>query len=234
MSENKPRTRAETAMPQPRKSNVFIFVIALAAVLLLGLGAKGFLNSQKLHRQVVALQRQLAALEKRGQQTDLRVAELARELAVQAVRRQQAQIRQARRALYRLKPMFKENPGLAGAVSRMQAELKRIDVKLTRKLGAQPKSPIAAPCTQGANGNRLRSHLECRDGICRLSPVPHHQSPSDRLKLELSGSKGAAVPQADAGVADTVAAHSAPANTAPAAESTWWSRFINWRIFGGN
>jgi small-conductance mechanosensitive channel len=203
----------------------------------------GFLSSQKLHQQVVVLERQIPALEKSGQHTDVRVEALERELAVRALRQRRKKIRKAQRALGGLKPLCKKDRELAASVRSLRARLQQIDNKLKQEINsrhprltfsagerplAPPIPPIAAhPCLRGPRAQAGAARIECQNGVCRLVPEKRSpvQTPAEAVAIEV-------VKKPAAATAPHGAVKKEPAR--PAAKPTWWSRVINWRIFGGN
>ena len=237
---NEPEAPVQETGKGPRKGGVFPFVASLVALVLVVLVVMGFLSSQKLHQQVVVLERQITALEKSGQHTDVRVEALERELAVRALRQRRKKIRKAQRALGGLKPLCKKDRELAASVRSLRVRLRQIDNKLKQEInsrhprlifsgGERPLAPAIAahPCLRGPRAQTGSARIECQNGVCRLVPEKRSpvQTPAEAVAIEI-------VEKPAAAAATHGAVKKEPAR--PAAKPTWWSRFINWRIFGGN
>ncbi len=237
MSEEKNTTQAPAGPPVKRTRNdIYPFAVVAAIVVLLVLVVMGFLSSQKLHKQVVVLERQIEALQESGKKAEGQLQVLADELAVRALRQRRNRVRKAMRALDDLKPVVQEGSDLAGQVKSLLAGLQLEDERLGREVGrTHPRvtvSGLARPAAPGAvsTGNLQPAprHLECANGVCRLVPETGNRKDRDyTIKVAVSPNPAPEKSSAAGHVAVP------PSSPAPKAE-TWWTRFINLRLFGGN
>ena len=243
-------TESPVSEPAPKTSrkNIFPFAVGLAVLILLVLVVMGFLNSQKLHKEVVVVERQVEALKENGRKTDGRLQALTDELAVRALQQRRNRIRRALRALDDLQPAVAANPALAAKVKGLRKALKKEGKKLAQEIGSghpvaafsrpclsgQPCPPGPCPCPQAAAARKTRpaapGHLECANGVCRLVP----EKPAADKAYTVALPEGQPAHPAPAVAKPESAGSQAESSASPAQPETWWTRFINLRIFGGN
>jgi hypothetical protein len=233
------------AEPQRKRKDIYPFAVAVAIVVLLVLVVMGFLSSQKLHKQVVVLERQLETLAESGRKTDSQVQALADQLAVRALQQQRNRMRRAMRALDDLKPALAGSPELAKQLKSLKKGLKQEYKKLGQEIaGGHPAAVFSRPCLSGrpcppgpcpcprrtAEKGRPAApgRLECANGVCRL--VPEKAPAGKDYTVSLPGEQPAHPPAAAARPEKAAS----PPPAAKAKPQTWWTRFINLRIFGGN
>ena len=240
----------ETAPKRSRK-DIYPFAIGIAIVILLVLVVMGFLSSQKLHKEVVVLERQVEALKENGRKTDGRLQALTDELAVRALQQRRSRIRRALRALDDLKPVVAANPALAVKLRGLKKELQREHKKLGQEIGSghpaaafsrpclsgHPCPPGPCPCPQAAAAGKTRpaapGHLECANGVCRLVPEKPAADKAYMVALPEGQPEPAHHPVPAVAKPEPVVSQ-AESSASPAQPETWWTRFINLRIFGGN
>ncbi len=221
--ENKGEKKSETAgtaasvkTDPPKKVS-----LALIAIILTGLMAVAvifvFLNSQKLNKKVVDLNRQLTTLQSEEKEVGQRVLALEDELVVMGLKHRLNKIERSCKNLKGLKTVLADNPEMTekiqALVDDLMVEQKRLQgeicgnahrkFKATRRLGSGAALPSMAPA-----GYRC-----CPEsGKCILLAPVENQHP-----------QGHANP--------APATHAAP-KPAPAAPQSGWAKFINTRIFG--
>jgi len=230
------------AAPKRSRKDIYPFVVGIAIVILLVLVVMGFLNSQKLHKEVVVLERQVEALKENGRKTDGRLQALTDELAVRALQQRRSRIRRALRALDDLKPVVAADPVLAAKLKGLKKELQREHEKLGQEIGSgHPAAafsrscpPGPCPCPQAVAAEKTRpaapGHLECANGVCRLVP----EKPAVDKAYTVALPEGQPARSAPAVAKPEPVVSQAESSASPAQPETWWTRFINLRIFGGN
>ena len=244
MSEERNTVPAADGQPekQSRKS-IYPYAAVIGVLVLLALVVMSFLSSQKLHQQVVVLEREISALKESGRKTDGRIQALSDELVVRALRQRRHRIKRALRTLADLQPVVHARPGLAGPLEKLRAGLRQEYEKLGRKLGRKhPRQalsgyhrPAAAPLPGSRSAaahsdSSAPGHLECANGACRLVPEARCENGGEYSLPVADAHPAAPAPKQASVVAP--AAPSPPVAAPP--QETWWTRFINLRIFGGN
>ena len=170
-----------------------------------------FLNNQKLHKQIVDLDRQLIILQEGDKKIDSRVLALEDELVVLSLKRRLAQVKTSVKGLLDLQGLMADNQEVVVKIQGLVDDLGGEEKKLEQEIaGTTPKVFQSSrlcpqPCYQ-----------RCPEPVVIMHPpIPQHQATS-------------AAPA-------HAAAHAAPKAGSLAAgvdPDSGWSKFINLRLFG--
>ena len=223
MSEEKVEKKVESSDTVPEKKNekkqggsVFSFV----AIILVGLLALAvisvFLNNQKLHKQIVDIDRKVATLQEGGKETGNRVLALEDELVVLNLKSRLAKIKASVKDLLSLQALMADNQELLAKVQAVLDDLVGEEKKLKQEIaGNSPKNFQASrPCPQPC-------YQRCPEPVVIMHPpIPQHKTVTPALTQAATAH---------------ATAHSTPkAKTVNASAETgsWWYKFIHLRLFG--
>ncbi len=193
-------------------SFVAIIVVGLLALAVISV----FLNNQKLHKQIVDLDRQFTTLQEGEKALGNRVQALEDELVVLSLKRRLVQVKKSVKHLQDLQSLMADNQEMVVNVQRLVDDLGGEEKKLGQEIDGstpkvfQPSRSCPQPCYQ-----------RCPEPVVIMHPP-------------ISQTKGASPALTQAATAHAKA-HSAPkAKTLAtgANPDSWWSKFIHLRLFG--
>ena len=209
-------TVPEKGSEKKRGGGAFSFVAIILAGLLALAVISVFLNNQKLHKQIVDLDRQLTTLQEGEKEMGNRVLALEDEMVVLNLKRRLTKIRNSVKDLLNLQSLMADNQELVARVQGLVDDLSGEEKKLEREIaGTTPKVFQASrPCPQTC-------YQRCPEPVVIMHPPIPQQN---------------AAPVAHAPAAPALApVHATPKLGTPAAgasPNSWWSKFINFRLFG--
>lgn len=224
MSEEKVEKRVESGDAVPKNSSEKKKsggIVPFVAIILFGFLAlaviSGFLNNQKLHKQIVDIERKVTTLQEGDKEIGSRVLALEDELVVISLKGRLAKIKRSAGALVNLKSLISDNQELVAKVQGLVDDLNGEEKKLEQEIsGSKPKEFKASrPCQQQPCCQR------CPEPVVIMHP-PIPQS-------------SAATPALTQAVQAHTAAHSKPEIKTPDVDeqgNSWWYKFINLRLFG--
>lgn len=230
MSAEKIEAKVEKEAPVAAKSGksggIFLFVTAIVMVLLVVAVIMSFLNNQKLHKQVVELERKVTVLEKSDGEVGKRVLALEDEMVVMGLKRQLRKLGSSLKNLLEIDRILPGNDQVKQGVDALAALLDGEKKKLEEEIAGKGTRHFQAsrpqlPCYQKEN-------CPCPQAMVIMHP------PLEKPCLAPAPSPGSHAAPAAAAV-PAHGAHPAPvaaAPTAPADADSWWTKFINFRIFG--
>ena len=175
-----------------------------------------FLNNQKFHKQIVDLDRKVATLQEGDKKMVSRVLALEDELVVLSLKGRLLKVKNSVKDLLNLQSLMADNQDLVARVQGLVNDLGGEEKKLEQEIaGTTPKVFQASrPCPQPC-------YQRCSEPVVIMHPPIPQQ-------------KAASVAQNQA-VSAHAAAHAVPKVEIPAAgekSNTWWSKFVNLRLFG--
>jgi nitrate reductase NapE component len=206
-------TVPENKSEKKKSVGVFSFV----AIILFGLLALAvisvFLNNQKLHKQMVAIERQVASLEAGDKAIGNRVLALEDELVVISLKGRLAKLKGSLKGLLNLQALMADNQELVAKVQGLVDELSGEEQKLVQEIaGTAPKVFQASrPCPQPC-------YQRCPEPVVIIHP-PLTQTHVPASALAPAHGGGYAAPKAK-----TLAVGTDP--------NSWWSKFFHLRLFG--
>ncbi len=226
MSDEKIEKKVESGGPVPEKKNekkrsagIFSYVAIIVACLLVLAVISVFLNNQKLHKQIVELDRKVATLQEGDKELGNRVLILEDELVVLSLKGRLAKVRNSVKDLLNLQGLMSENQKLVSTVQGLVDELGGEEKKLEQEIaGTAPK------VFQPSRSCRQSCYQSCPEQVVIMHPpIPQPKAVPTGL--------------AKAAEAHTAAhgGHAAPktGTSAPTENpGTWWSKFIRLRLFG--
>jgi len=204
-------TIPEKKIEKKRSGGVFSFIIIIIVCLLALAVITVFLNNQKLHKQIVDLDRKVVSLQEGDKELGNRVLALEDELVVLGLKGRLAKVRNSVKALLDLQGLMADNQELVTTVQGLVDDLGGEEKKLEQEIaGTTPKvfqasRPCPQPCYQSCPEQVVIMH----------PPIPQHKA-------------------APAVSAHAPAYATTPVETPVGGEKpdTWWSRFVNLRLFG--
>ena len=222
MSEEKVDKKVENSGTVPEKGSekkrgdAFSFVAIILVGLLVLAGISVFLNNQKFHKQIVDLDRKVAALQEGDKKIDSRVLALEDELVVLTLKGRLVKVKNSLKDLLNLQSLMADNQDLVARVQGLVDDLGGEEKKLEQEIaGTTPKVFQASRvCTQPC-------YQRCPEPVVIMHPP-------------ISQQKVTSVERAQA-VSAHAAAHAVPKVEVPAPvekSSSLWSKFINLRLLG--
>ncbi|MCD6292920.1 MAG: hypothetical protein J7M09_05625 [Deltaproteobacteria bacterium] len=209
----KSTTATKPADPEKQKSKAITFVAIIVLGLLVLAVISGFLNNQKLNKQLVDLDRQLTTLQDGEKVLGTRVLALEDELVVLSLKRRLAKVKNALKDLQNLQNLMADNQDVVTKVQGLVDDLGGEETKLVQEISGsapkafQPSRTCPQPCYQ-----------RCPESIVIMHPpIPQ--------------SKGAS-PALVAAVTTPTKTHTQAAPKLQTNPDSWWSKFIHLRIFG--
>ncbi len=205
-------TVSKNGSGKKRGGGVFSYVAIILAGLLGVAVSLVFLNNQKLHKQIVDLDRQLVILQESDKNIDSRVLALEDELVVLNLKRRLVQVKTSVKGLLDLQGLMADNQDVVVKIQGLVDDLDDEEKKLEQEIaGTTPKVfQSSRPCPQPR-------YQRCPEPVAIMHPpIPQHKATSAVLTQAAS-------------------AHAAPKAgglTAGANSDSWWSKFINLRLFG--
>ncbi len=206
MSEKKVESRGTVPEKKIEKKwggDVFPFVIMIIVCLLALVMISVFLNNQKLHKQIVDLDRKVVILQEGDQELGNRVLALEDELVVLSLKERLLKIKNSLKSLLDLQGLMADNQELVATVQGLVDDLGGEAKKLEQEIaGTTPKV--------------FQASRPCPEPVVIMHP---------------------SIPQKNATPLES--AHAPAPAAIPVAilvdgkkPETWWSKFINLRLFG--
>ena len=223
MSEEKVEKKVESSGTVPEKGSekkrgggVFSFVAIILVGLLVLAVISVFLNNQKFHKQIVDLDRKVVSLQEGDKAMGNRVLALEDELVVISLKGRLTKVRNSVKDLLNLQSLMADNQELVVRVQGLVDDLGGEEKKLEQEIaGTTPK------VFQASRSCPQTCYQRCPEPVVIMHPPIPQQ-------------KTASVAQTQA-VSAHAAAHVVPKVEIPAAgekTNTWWSKFVNLRLFG--
>ena len=207
---------SEEKVEKKKSGSVFTFVVVILFGLLALAVISGFLNNQKLHKQIVDIERKVATLQEGDKEIVSRVLALEDELVVLSLKDRLAKIKSSAKALLNLQALMADNQEMVAKVQGLVEELAGQEKKLEQEIAGSPAPGFKAsrPCPQPC-------YQRCPEPVVIMHPpIPQQHNPSPALTQAATAH---------------ATAHSTPkTKTVNASEKTgsWWYKFINLRLFG--
>lgn len=223
MSEEKVEKKVESGdavsgnSSEKKKRGGIISFVAIILFCFLALAViSGFLNNQKLHKQIVDIERKVATLQEGDKEIGCRVLALEDELVVLSLKSRLAKIKGSVKGLLNLQGLMADNQELVAKVQGLLDDLVGEEKKLEQEIaGTAPKVFQASrPCPQPC-------YQRCPEPVVIMHP-PVSQQPAASTALTQAATVHAT-------------AHSAPKVEIPESgvkSDSWWYKFINLRLFG--
>ncbi len=223
MSDEKVEKKVEKSNAVPEKGSkkkldggAFSFIAKIVVFLLVPAMIMVFLNSQKLHKQIVDLDRKVTSLQASEKDIGKKVLALEDEFVVLSLKRRLAKVKNSVKSLLNLQGLMADNQELATKIQGLVDDLGVEERKLEQEIGGtiskvfQSSRPCQKPCYQ-----------RCPEPVLIMHPP-------------ISQTKGAtpALTQAATAHAKAHAAPKAKTLATGANPNSKWSKFIRLRIFG--
>ncbi|HDS17208.1 MAG TPA: hypothetical protein ENN66_11500 [Proteobacteria bacterium] len=198
---------------QKKKGGLFLFVSTAVFLLLVVASGLGFLDYQKLRKQLVEVNRKIVSLEAAEAETGTRLLALEDEMVVWGLKRRVQKIGASVRNLLDLQDLLNDNQDLRavvdGLVESLGAEQKKLEEEIA---GSAPRNfqssrLLCPPCPQACPQSRMIMSL----------PIASSTPSTPAKVLTAAPSSGTAC----------IVAPEAGVET-----ESGWSKIINFRIFG--
>ncbi len=209
-------TIPENKSEKKKSGGAFTFVAIIIFALLALAVVSVFLNNQKLHKQIVDIERQVVSLEAGDKAIGNRVLALEDELVVISLKGRLAKLKGSLKGLLNLQALMADNQELVTKVQGLVDDLAGEEQKLEQEIaGTAPKvfqasRPCQQPCYQRCPEPRVIMHPPITQSSAPVSALTQAATPHGG---------GHAAPKAKTLVAGTD-------------PNSWWSKFIHLRFFG--
>ena len=208
----KSNTAPEKGSKKKRDGGAFSFIAKIVVCLLVLAIIMVFLNSQKLHKQIVDLDRKVASLQASEKDIGKKILALEDEFVVLSLKRRLSKVKNSVKSLLNLQGLMADNQELVSKIQGLVDDLGGEERRLEQEIGGttskvfQSSRPCQKPCYQSCPGPVVITYPTVIGPNASIS-VPTQAAPTHtKLKAETPsiGEKS------DSG----------------------WSKFINLRIFG--
>ncbi|MBN2808104.1 MAG: hypothetical protein JXR80_01285 [Deltaproteobacteria bacterium] len=238
MSEEKVEKKVESSQAVPqnkgekkKSGGIFSFVAIILFCLLALAVISVFLNNQKLHKQIVDIERKVVILQDGDQKIGSRVLALEDEFVVLGLKKRLAKLKTSVKSLLDLQGLLADNQEIAGKVKDLVEELADEEQKLEREIAGtnlkkfQASRPCQQPCQQPC-------YQRCPESVVIMHP-PLTPAAPPATALEQAVSAHVKEHSASSAAASTES-HATPVASPKTVENpdSWWYRFINLRLFG--
>ncbi len=223
MSDEKVEKKVEKSNTVPEKGSkkkpdggAFSFIAKIVVCLLVLAMIMVFLNSQKLHKQIVDLDRKVASLQASEKDIGKKVLALEDEFVVLSLKRRLTKVKNSVKSLLNLQGLMADNQELLTKIKGLVDDLGVEERRLEQEIGGTTSKVF-----QSSRSCQKPCYQRCLEPVVIIHPPILKQN--------------AASPALTQAASAHAAAHAKPKAGTPAAgekSDSKWSKFINLRLFG--